>query len=281
MAKKNKPSPSSNPLTIIAEVLGQPADQMRNPVNADYLCPFLNSACMKRSHSGHRSDEPYPVCSVWRQREVICVCPKRFYEIELVKDVLANCWLNDSPPAEPRLAHEVQMKGFGNVDFVIAELFDKGGIKNFVSVELQAVDLTGSVYPAYDALINNRDLSSRPRYGINWANVRKRYVEQLVKKGIYHHHWQSRMISVIQSPFFDYLCTNLRFDQLDSKSPSSNIVFMVYDFDLDTSNGTPKHTLELRNVVGTSHSSLMMSALYRKAPPRDEFCRKIESRLAI
>ena len=35
---------SRDPLTIIAEVLGEPADQMRNPVNAGYQCPFIIAA---------------------------------------------------------------------------------------------------------------------------------------------------------------------------------------------------------------------------------------------
>ncbi len=75
------------------------------------------------------------------------------------------------------------MKGFGNVDFVIADLADDQSVRQFVSVEMQAVDITGSVEPAFRAITNNVDETERFSYGINWANVRKRYVTQLVTKG--------------------------------------------------------------------------------------------------
>jgi hypothetical protein len=265
-------------LTIIGEVLGQPADQMRNPVNADYLCPFLNSTCVKRSHSGHRTDVPYPVCSVWRQNKLVCVCPKRFFEIEFLNDVVQHCWISDTPPVNPRYAYEVTMEDFGCVDFVIADVGPNGGIKDFISVELQAVDLTGSVYPAYEALINNHDLAERPSYGVNWANVRKRYVAQLITKGFFHHHWQSRIVSVIQASLYDEFRKAIQFDELDPKNRKSNIVFMTYDFADVVEDGVTRHTLKFVKAIGTSHHSLMMSALYRTPPSRDVFCRKIEER---
>jgi hypothetical protein len=255
---------------------------MRNPVNADYQCPFINSRCVKRSHSGSKSTEPYPLCSVWKQGSLICVCPKRFFEAEMVPDVLEHCWPGKKPPENPRFAHEVKMEGVGNIDLVIADVLPSGTIRDFVSVELQAVDLTGSVYPAYEALINNRSLEEKPTYNVNWANVRKRYVDQIVKKGFFHHHWKSRIVSVVQSQLYYRLREDIQFVELDPKNPSSNIVFMTYDFDpvtIDDDDGMQQHTLRFRKAFGTSHDSLMMSALYRTPPPRDEFCLKIRDRL--
>ncbi len=37
-----------DPTSIIIEILGEPSAEMRNPVNADYECPFINSRCVKR-----------------------------------------------------------------------------------------------------------------------------------------------------------------------------------------------------------------------------------------
>jgi hypothetical protein len=101
--------------------------------------------------------EPYPVCTIWKSggddpaKDLICVCPKRFYAVDYLKDVIANCWPGD-PPKNPKIAPEVKMKGFGNVDFVIADVGSNGEIGQFLSVELQAIDITGSVMPAYLAL---------------------------------------------------------------------------------------------------------------------------------
>jgi len=69
------------------------------------------------------------------------------------------------------------MAGFGQVDFVIADIdTELGTVREFISIELQAVDITGSVEPAYQAAINRQALDARPSHGFNWANVRKRYI---------------------------------------------------------------------------------------------------------
>lgn len=175
---------------------------MYNPVNAGYQCPFINSLCIKLSH---KLEGPYPVCTLHRRSarkvlELVCICPKRFFEADLINDVLQHCWVGD-PPVNPQLAHEIQMAGFGKVDFVIADIDQQtGAVGKFVSVELQAVDITGSYEPAYSAIIFREPIvTARMRFGFNWANVRKRFISQLITKGFYHHHWQSRIVAVLQT----------------------------------------------------------------------------------
>lgn len=160
-----------DPLNVVAEILGEPAAEMRNPVNADYLCPFLNSQCIKTSQ---RISGPFPVCTIYYgggasriNSRPICVCPKRFYGIDLMADILQHCWPQDSPPRNPRIAYEVKMASFGNVDMVIADIDEiTGNVRNFVSVELQAVDITGSYEPAYQGVLLSQPLVE-VSYGIN------------------------------------------------------------------------------------------------------------------
>lgn len=269
----------TNPLNIIAEILGEPASLMRNPANAEYQCPFINGQCIKRSQ---RMSGPYPVCTIFYGKKSdhtprpLCVCPKRLYQIDLLGDVIANCWPGDAP-ANPRIAHEVQMKGFGNVDFVIADVADDNSVRQFVSVEMQAVDITGSVEPAFRALANNADETEKFSYGINWANVRKRYITQLVTKGFYHQAWESRIIAVLQTPTYDSFKKYIEFDELPAKTAGNSINFMLYDYVLD--NDTGAYHLKLDRVVSTSHNSLMMAAMYRKIPDKKVFCDRIVSRM--
>jgi hypothetical protein len=79
------------------------------------------------------------------------------------------------------------MENFGNVDFVIADVdHERKNVKQFISVELQTVDITGSVESAYQAIINSRLTMEKDfSYGINWENVRKRYITQLINKGFF------------------------------------------------------------------------------------------------
>lgn len=173
------------------------------------------------------------------------------------------------------------MTGFGMVDAVIADVDEPTGkIKNFISVEMQAVDITGSVEPAYSAALNSIvSMERRPTYGINWANVRKRYVTQLVNKGFFHHLWGTRIVCVIQTPLYERFKSDIHFDELPPTGKSSNIVFMLYDYKPDMDRNDGAVNLVFDDVVGTSHSSLMNGILYKQAPKIEAFHNKIKERL--
>ena len=165
------------------------------------------------------------------------------------------------------------MDGFGKVDFVLADINPAtSAVRNFVSVELQAVDISGSVQSAYSAVTNNQLLNKRPTFGMNWGNVRKRYVSQLISKGFFHHHWKARMVAVLQESLYNNLLEHIAFDEMPP-SDNSNILFMIYGYSLNELENN--YTLSLKRVVGTSHSSLMTGPLYRQTPDRSKFCEQI------
>ncbi|MFZ3034205.1 MAG: NotI family restriction endonuclease [Parvibaculum sp.] len=270
------------PESIVGEILGEVAYSGIDPSKNDHLCPFINSRCSKRSTS--LKTEPYPVCSIWKGREhnpidnLICVCPKRFYAADFLSDVITNCWPGD-PPRNPQIAHEVQMKGFGNVDFVLADVDSDGAIGQFLSVELQAIDITGSVMPAYLALRNGTELDQRPRYGLNWDNVYKRYITQLIRKGYFHHHWKTKIVAVIQEQIYRNILERADFMRSSNvKDATVNIIFMTYRFE-DDLNRPGQFKPVLTTVEGTSHSALSQAILYKEAPSRDQFCDQIKRSL--
>lgn len=268
-----------DPLNIIAEVLGEPAEGMREPANAGYICPFYNDICTKSSHA---LTVPFPVCSIFRRGRggipvgpPVCVCPKRFYEADIREDVIRHAW-SGNPPLNPRVVYEVSMEKFGTVDFVIADVHPTNrAVRDFVSVELQAVDITGSYFSAYDALTNHRMLEVRPTYGFNWANVRKRFVSQLITKGYYHHQWGTRIVAVLQSDLFDTLQQHAEVPEVGLAQ--SNIVFMLYQFRRSGEGG--RWTLQLDRVVPTTHAMVMSAILYEQPPSRAAFERRILERL--
>ncbi|MBX3176123.1 MAG: hypothetical protein KF886_02060 [Candidatus Hydrogenedentes bacterium] len=267
--------PEVDPRDIIGEVLGVPPDGELLRESGGFQCPFTQSRCTKRSQ---RSKQPFPVCSVYRTarsiENLVAVCPKRLLASNFAFDIVEHCW-SGAMPAKVEVVHEVKMADVGTVDAVVAEMSeDRNSVLNFVSVELQAVDITGSYSSAYDALASGTPLEKRPVYGFNWANVKKRYITQLVSKGFYHQQWQTRIASVLQDHVFNYFTEKLRFDEI---SPSrADIVFLVYKY-AAAPNG--HYNLSLDRVVGTSHSSLMMQALYSQTPPKSDFCRRIVEKL--
>lgn len=271
-----------DPEKIVGEVLGERARKGAAPGEKDFLCPFIRSRCTKRSTQ--LPEEPYPICSLWRgrdnapDRDLIFVCPKRFYAVDFLTDVVKHCWPGE-PPKNPQVAPEVKMSGFGNVDFVIADVKPDGEIEQFLSVELQAIDITGSVFKAYQALKNNEDLETRPTYGFNWDNVYKRYITQLIRKGYFHHHWKSKIVAVIPDQVYQYITERADFlRSSDVTSATVNIIFMTYRLEMD-----PTRYGEFRprlvTIEGTSHTNLQNAILYKEAPSKEAFCTQIKRSL--
>lgn len=260
-----------NPEEAVGEVLGLPARKGIDPSVKGFSCPFLKRTCVKRSTS--LPGMSYPVCTIRTPREgYVCVCPKRFYAVNFLEDVTKHCWPGLKYPSNPQIAPEVKMKGFGNVDFVIADMDSAGNIQQFLSVELQAIDITGSVRSAYTALLSSEDLNKKPTYGLNWDNVYKRFVTQLIRKGYFHHHWGTKIVAVVQDVVYKYICERFEFMRsTDVKNATTNIIFMAYRYDLQDG---PR--LVLDTVEGTSHSNLQQAVLYKEAPSRDAFCDRIK-----
>ena len=264
----------------LGEILGRPAERGFDPTASRFQCPFIGSTCTKRSTS--LGSEPYPVCSIRRrvagELKQICVCPKRFYSVDFLADVVEHCWPGD-PPSNPKIASEVRMAGFGNVDFVIADIGRDEEVSQFLSVELQAIDITGSVMPAYEALREVRELDRRPSFGLNWSNVYKRYITQLIRKGYFHHHWGTKIVAVMQDVVYDYIRDWAEFMRSDDvKGNTVNIIFMAYRYE-DDPNDVGAQRLVLDKVEGTSHANLQQAVLYKEAPSRDAFCQQIKRSL--
>lgn len=264
-----------NPYDIICEILGQPAAQMTNPANEEYLCPFLNSTCVKR---GHVFVGSFPVCSIFRRRKneeklPVVVCPRRLYAADIYNDVIKYCW-SGPKPSNPIVVHEIKMGEVGNVDMVIADLSDDGkNIKDFVSIELQAIDISGTYEPAYTSIVTNSPLDKRPVYGFNYKNVQKRFITQLIDKGFFHHHWGTKIIAVVQDIIYDTLKERIRFPEVSIEH--SNVIFMQYKMILVDNPEGSRYELKLKGVTGTTHNELMMSSFYQKTPPKEEFCDRI------
>lgn len=273
-----------DPLDVIAECLGEPADSMRNPANAEYRCPFVNRDCVKVNRT---LGVQQPVCSIYRRgrpsqgsprdNPPICTCPKRFYAADIPGDVVRECWPGTAP-ANPRVVYEIEMEKFGKVDLVIADVDEEGeNVRSFLPVELQAVDITGSVLPYYQALITSSMVSQPQSYGINWANVRKRFLAQLVAKGYYCHHWGTRIVAVVQTDLFERFHAHAKLAEV--RIDQANIVFMLYQFKRAVPGGA--WTFEFERLAPTTHTNVMNAILYETPPAKQIFETKILRQLQI
>jgi len=171
-------------------------------------CPFTGSPCAKylgreRMVSG--------VCSVRQKSKGSCAiicCPYRIYaeDYKMLRTISRDAFKEDlnlysgraavSKAVSESGAVAVFGKGWGGelhlpkrggtgayfVDWVLARLDGRGELAEFTAIEVQTIDTTGSYQEARKALIERRELVA-DSVGLNWENVSKRIIPQLIYKG--------------------------------------------------------------------------------------------------
>ncbi|MBI4875120.1 MAG: hypothetical protein HY822_10860, partial [Acidobacteria bacterium] len=68
-------------------------------------------------------------------------------------------------------------------DWILALVDSAGELKEFVAVEVQSIDTTGNYRKERDAYMAEEDFAGYSKGGINWENVNKRILPQLIYKG--------------------------------------------------------------------------------------------------
>lgn len=256
------------PENILYEVLGRNPRSGFDPATYDFQCPFISEKCTKKSTED--KSEPYPICAIQTLKYgPICVCPQRFRQHNFLQDVMDVAWPG-VPYDQLSVASEVTMKGFGRVDHVVSRLVE-GKVDHFVSVELQAIDFNGSVRPIYNAMRAGTESGKRPKSGPNWKNVSKRYINQLISKGFFHHHWGTKIYAAIQDKVYDYFRKDADFPTFNNPNDANlNVVFMIYSL-VDNPNSQSRGLIKLDRIEATHHSNLQNAVLYKSTPDKSKF----------
>ena len=195
----------------IAEFFGYRSEDSSQAALAavnDKKCPFLGTACTKLFG---RTREIAGVCSI-RQKSagspnVIC-CPNRIYaeDYKMLRQIASKAFGQKLQLFAGRAAVEKakdlggaiavfghgwggelrlpQREGVGSyfVDWVLARLNEKGELVDFTAIEVQTIDTTGSYGAAQAALKRDRTIIP-DTVGLNWENVSKRIIPQIIYKG--------------------------------------------------------------------------------------------------
>ncbi len=69
------------------------------------------------------------------------------------------------------------------VDWVLARLKPNGELQEFVAVEVQSIDTTGNYKAERAAYLRGEEFKGSSKAGLNWENVSKRILPQLIYKG--------------------------------------------------------------------------------------------------
>lgn len=165
-------------------------------------CPFTSSPCSKTNHD---KSVVYGTCSVTTTFGDCIVCPNRFYADSfgvlrrVAKDAFGDISFytyqdyvahrTDGEACVVALGmhsgHEVKLGQSCSMDWVLA-LVERAKLLAYTGIEVQSIDITNNYRDNWYAYKHIREGSEIPRseHGMNWANVHKRLIPQLIRKSL-------------------------------------------------------------------------------------------------
>lgn len=211
----------NRPKKDLVEIFGYAPDDLSSSCRSLWnlgACPFINKACTKTNHD---KSIVYGTCSVTSPYGDCIICPNRLYanRYECLRKVAGEVFGEDLPfftyeefipirgdggSCVVALGHnsgkEVNISGQLSMDWVLTKIHD-GELIEYVGVEVQSIDITGNYRDAWYAY-KNLDVATTKvppsEHGMNWANVHKRLIPQLIRKGLIY----SRSSLVKQGLYF-------------------------------------------------------------------------------
>lgn len=165
-------------------------------------CPFVEIPCTKKNHG---ATVVYGTCSVSSPYGDCVICPNRLYanHFETLKKVSQDAFGNipfytyaeyvrhreDKTSFVVALGmhsgHEINLNQSCSMDWVLARV-EKQTLVEYTGVEVQSIDITGNYRDNWYAYKNIQEGKVIPKseHGMNWANVHKRLIPQIIRKSL-------------------------------------------------------------------------------------------------
>jgi hypothetical protein len=221
----------------VAELFGQSTRASADwaAVVAEQSCPFTAKRCYKVRKSDPRI--AIGTCTVRAGRGMVplVICPDRFLDKGQVFTDTLHLLANHEPGNELHIVSEVGVPG-GSVDYVLISA-KQGRPVDFVGIEFQALDTTGTVWPrrqeflAEQGVIDPAAPGDNRGFGINWKMTAKTILVQL------HHKIQTfeavgrKLVLVLQDDLMEYMAREFSFGHLADGSPGDSMHFHPYRLD--------------------------------------------------
>ena len=278
----------------IAELYGYlDRDTSDKAVNAaiEAQCPFIRDDCVKTINLHGRSARA-GACTVRQKRQdapdVIC-CPLRLYAGDYaLLDEISRLAFGESAPKYPGreavdralLAGEPSIAVFGHrwgkelrlpmrggsgnyfVDWILAKVEADGKVSDFCAVEVQTIDTTGNYRSSLESLSASDRLNSWSTLGLNWENVNKRILPQIIYKASVlsrETYCRSGLFLVTPEPVNQAIIQRLggesNIERVGRLQPSS-ITLVSYDFAAEAFEPGVPRKLEIKNILMTNVSEV-------------------------
>jgi hypothetical protein len=182
-------------------------------------CPYLKRQCTKT-----RKSEPevsIGTCSVSHGKKLmpVVICPIRLLERNQVFTDCLQLLTTHEAGNELHILPEVPIPG-GSVDYFLASVRNLK-VRDFVGVEFQTLDTTGTAWPERQRFlkkvglsVRRSDAESEKKFGMNWKMTAKTTLVQLHHKIKTFEHINKHLVLVVQDCLLDYMRREFKFAHL-------------------------------------------------------------------
>jgi hypothetical protein len=189
-------------------------------VSLERFCPYLNRECEKTRKSNPEITIGTCAVEYGRERKQLMICPYRLLErSQVFLDCMHLLTLHE-PGNELHMVPEVGIPG-GSVDYFLVSAVG-GKVKDFVGIELQTLDTTGTVWPERQRFLDKQrikvdvsDINSSKKFGMNWKMTAKTTLVQLHHKVETFEGINKHLVLVLQDHLFAYMRREFQFEHVE------------------------------------------------------------------
>ncbi|MDR1881598.1 MAG: hypothetical protein LBR26_02300 [Prevotella sp.] len=197
-------------------------------------CPYIARKCVKVRKSEPSISIGTCTVSYGKDNSNVIICPHRLIENNQIFLDCIHLLLRHEPGNELHILSEITIPG-GSVDYVLASVKDRK-VADFVDIELQALDTTGSVWGYRQAFLESKglkqaDYDDTATFGMNWKMTAKTILVQMHHKISTFENLNKHLVLVLQDCLKNYMKKKFSFEHI-SDIPKVGDSFHFHSYQL-------------------------------------------------
>lgn len=246
-------------------------------------CRYSNKRCFKVRKS--QANISIGTCTVQygQENKDIIICPHRLTER---KQIFADCLhllTSHQPGNELHLVPEVSIPG-GSVDYFLVSTDSDRKVKDFVGIELQTMDTTGTLWPErelalQDLGLKKNILAPKMPFGMNWKMTAKTILVQLHHKIDTFESINKHLVLVIQDHLLEYIKTEFAFAHINTH-PLIGDSMHFHSYKLKKEEKDYKLVLDSRHSTDSNGISKLLGLNANAKIGFDEIAKILESKIS-
>ena len=244
-------------------------------------CNYLGKKCVKVRKSTPAISIGTCTVAYGKNKDCVIICPHRLLENKQIFIDCIHLLTSHEPGNQFHIIPEVAIPG-GSVDYVLASV-KNGKVKDFVGIELQTMDTTGSVWGHRQAFLQSQGvvkaLTEESTFGMNWKMTAKTILVQMHHKVSTFETLNRHLVLVLQDCLMNYMRKEFDFGHISTNAKIGDS-FHFHSYSLSANSS--KYQLSLVERTSTDSGGIAQ-CLRLKAEAKVEltsFFQLLESKLS-